>query len=204
MLALTGRLDAKMYGPPVRVHLTPFMFGRGRPNRSGPLDGDGRRSIYQEVRRNFLSPMMLTFDTPLPASTVGRRNVSNVPAQALILMNDPFVVEQAGRWAEQLLAAGGARESADKGSGFRVQGSAGTRDDDAERFDEEAVSPNQIERLYREAFAREPSETELKVAVEFVRKQAAGNEDSASEKSLAACAGLCHTLFNAKEFIFVE
>ena len=37
-----------MYGPGVPVHLTAFMDGRGRPGRSGPLDGDGRRSIYLE------------------------------------------------------------------------------------------------------------------------------------------------------------
>ena len=44
---------------------------------------------------------MLAFDTPIPFSTVGRRNVSNVPAQALILLNDPFVHEQAAVWAER-------------------------------------------------------------------------------------------------------
>ena len=48
------------------------MEGRGRPGKSGPLDGNGRRSIYVEVRRNFLSPMMRAFDTPVPHSTVGR------------------------------------------------------------------------------------------------------------------------------------
>ena len=37
-------------------------------------------------------------------SIMGRRNVSNVPAQALILMNDPFVVQQARLWAERLLS----------------------------------------------------------------------------------------------------
>jgi hypothetical protein len=45
--------------------------------------------------------MMLAFDTPIPFNTIGRRNVSNVPAQALILMNDPFVVDQANRWAKR-------------------------------------------------------------------------------------------------------
>ena len=79
------------------------MQGRGRPKGSGPLDGNGRRSIYTEVRRNFLAPMMLAFDTPIPFNSVGRRNVSNVPAQALILMNDPFVVEQAMRWAKKIV-----------------------------------------------------------------------------------------------------
>jgi len=104
MLAVSGRLDPKMGGPSEPIHLTPFMGGRGRPSQDGPLDGDGRRSIYIAVRRNFLSPMMLAFDTPLPFNTIGRRNVSNVPAQALILMNDPFVVDQANRWAERTAA----------------------------------------------------------------------------------------------------
>jgi len=102
LLALSGRLDVKMYGPPVPVFLNEFMDGRGRPASSGPLDGDGRRSVYLEVRRNFLAPMMRAFDAPVPFTTVGRRSVSNVPAQSLIMMNDPFVQEQAARWAERL------------------------------------------------------------------------------------------------------
>ena len=44
---------------------------------------------------------MVTFDSPTPFSTMGRRNVSNVPAQALILMNDPIVVELASSWAKR-------------------------------------------------------------------------------------------------------
>ena len=94
ILAVSGRLDLTQFGPSVPVHVTQYMEGRGRP-ASGPLDGNGRRSIYISVRRNFLSPMMLAFDAPIPFNTVGRRNVSNVPAQALILMNDPLVVQQA-------------------------------------------------------------------------------------------------------------
>jgi len=104
ILAISGRLDPQLGGPSVPVFLNAFMEGRGRPGHSGPLDGDGRRSIYISVPRNFLSPMMMAFDTPIPFNTVGRRNVSNVPAQALILMNDPFVVEQAKRWAHALPA----------------------------------------------------------------------------------------------------
>lgn len=101
LLALSGKLDTRQFGPPVPIHLTSFMDGRGRPKNSGPLDGEGRRSIYISVRRNFLSPFMLAFDTPVPFSTMGKRNVSNVPAQALILMNDPFVIQQSQRWAER-------------------------------------------------------------------------------------------------------
>jgi hypothetical protein len=106
LLADSGKLDPKMFGPSVPAYLTPFLDGRGRPGKSGPLDGDGRRSIYLEVRRNFLNPFLLAFDTPIPFSTVGRRQVSNVPAQSLILMNDPFVHEMAKAWGKQLAAAG--------------------------------------------------------------------------------------------------
>jgi len=74
------------------------MQGRGRPGASGPIDGDNRRSIYQDVRRNFLDPFMTTFDMPVPSSTVGRRTVSNVPEQGLILLNDSMVVEFASRF----------------------------------------------------------------------------------------------------------
>ncbi len=105
LLAVSGRLVTTLHGPSVPPYLTSFMDGRGRPARSGPLDGDGRRSLYLNVRRNFLNPMFLAFDAPVPFSTMGRRNVSNVPAQALTLMNDPFVVLQARLWAERLLAA---------------------------------------------------------------------------------------------------
>lgn len=53
------------------------------------------------VRRNFLNPMFLAFDYPTPFTTMGRRSVSNVPAQALTLMNNPFVFQQAQRWGQR-------------------------------------------------------------------------------------------------------
>jgi hypothetical protein len=104
MLAVSGRLDTRMYGPGVMPHLTPFMIGRGRPGSSGPLDGDGRRSVYLAVRRNFLNPLFQAFDAPVPFTTIGRRSVSNVPAQALAMLNNPFVVQQAELWARRALA----------------------------------------------------------------------------------------------------
>jgi hypothetical protein len=110
MLSVCGRLDRTVGGPSVPIHLTPFLDGRGKPAASGPIDGQGRRSLYLAVRRNFLSPFLLAFDTPIPFSTVGRRQVSNVPAQALILLNDPFVHEQGERWAKAVLGSPGTTE----------------------------------------------------------------------------------------------
>jgi hypothetical protein len=103
LLTVSGRLNPAQFGLPVPVHLTEFIVGRGRPGSSGPLDGAGRRSLYTAVRRNFLPTMMVAFDYPTPFSTVGKRNVTNVPGQSLVMMNDPFVREQAGLWAARLL-----------------------------------------------------------------------------------------------------
>lgn len=103
LLVVAGRLNPVVGGASVPVHLTEFIVGRGRPETSGPLDGGGRRSLYLAARRNFLPTMMLAFDLPTPFSTVGRRNVTNVPAQSLVMMNDPLVAELAGAWAARLL-----------------------------------------------------------------------------------------------------
>ncbi|MBL8756661.1 MAG: DUF1553 domain-containing protein, partial [Planctomycetes bacterium] len=99
VLACSGRLDPARFGPPVPLPLDGVGEARGRPGQSGPLDGAGRRSIYLAVRRNFLAPFLQAFDQPTPFATVGARNVSNVPAQALALANDAFVHEQAELWA---------------------------------------------------------------------------------------------------------
>ncbi|MCB0685896.1 MAG: PSD1 domain-containing protein [Saprospiraceae bacterium] len=103
VLACSGRLDHTMYGPSIPLHLTEFLQGRGRPSISGPLDGGGRRSIYQALWRNFLPPFMTTFDMPIPFSTFGDRSETNVPAQSLTLLNDPFIKEQAEVWAKCIL-----------------------------------------------------------------------------------------------------
>ncbi|MEO6595097.1 MAG: DUF1549 and DUF1553 domain-containing protein, partial [Planctomycetota bacterium] len=103
LLVVAGRLNATMFGPPIPLPLddTP---ARGKPKLAGPLDGDGRRSIYLAVRRNFLSPMLLAFDMPTPFATVGARALSNVPAQALTMANDRFVRAMSAKFAERVLA----------------------------------------------------------------------------------------------------
>jgi Protein of unknown function (DUF1553) len=113
ILAVSGRLNERLEGPSVPVHLDEFMTGRGRPFVSGSLDGDGRRSIFLAVRRNFLNPMFLAFDYPATATTAGRRGTSNVPAQALALLNNPFVLQQSERWAKRQTKIAGERHLID-------------------------------------------------------------------------------------------
>ncbi len=112
MLQISGSLDEQMGGESIKVHLTEQMSGRGRPGASGPLDGAGRRAVYVETRRNFLDPFLVAFDQPPPATTVGKRNVSNVPAQALSMLNDPLVHELVDRWSQRVTEQKLTREQA--------------------------------------------------------------------------------------------
>lgn len=57
------------------------------------------------MRRNFLTPLFLAFDYPLPSSAIGRRNVSTVASQALMMMNNAFVARQAQAWADRVMAS---------------------------------------------------------------------------------------------------
>ena len=177
LLAVSGQLKQTMYGLSVPVHLTSYMEGRGRPGTSGTLDGDGRRSIYLNVRRNFLNPMFLAFDAPVPFSTMGRRNVSNVPAQALTLMNDPLVIHEAGLWARRLTA----------------EPAQSPRD--------------RLEKLFLAALGRPPTDQEAAASLAFLagkggEKNAIATADA--EPTLSAWTDLCHVIINMKEFIFID
>ncbi len=175
MLTASGQLNPAPFGPAVPVHLTPFMQGLSRPEKSGPLDGGRRRSIYQEVRRNFLSPMFATFDTPVPTTCVARRSVSNVPAQALTLMNDPFVAQQAAALATRVLAESEATDA---------------RIDLLYRY---ALSrpPSKIEATRARTFLQEQTAAYARSAT----KEGDGQ---------LPWIDLAHALFGVKEFIFVR
>jgi hypothetical protein len=175
ILAVAGSLDSTMYGPSVPLHLTEFMQGRGRPQTSGPLDGNGRRSIYIEVRRNFLSPMMLAFDRPIPFSTFGKRNITNVPAQSLFLMNDPFVVAQAENMAENVMQQ------------------------------KDLTLEGKIQWIYIRAFARSANDDEIQKAKAFLQQQSQVHniDEQEVEHALEVWKDYCHTIFNMKEFIYL-
>ncbi|NBW85389.1 MAG: DUF1553 domain-containing protein [Planctomycetia bacterium] len=117
----------------------------------------------------------MVFDLPPTTQAIGRRAVTNVPAQALALMNDPFPVEQARAWAEKTLA--GPPQAAE----------------------------GRIGRMYMEAFARRPSAEELATSLRFLQAQVERHGTSLAESPhhLAAWADLAHALINAKEFVFV-
>ncbi len=102
ILAVSGRLDRTLFGTSIQPYRQ-----QEYPDRrlfAGPLDGHGRRSVY--IKNNLMeSPSFLgVFNFPGGKFAQGRRDVTNVPAQALALLNDPFVHAQAEVWAERLVA----------------------------------------------------------------------------------------------------
>lgn len=175
ILAVAGQLSDAHYGPSVEVHLTPFMEGRGRPTESGPLDGAGRRSVYVKIRRNFLSPMMLAFDAPAPFNAMGRRTVSNVPAQALILLNDPFVAQESVKWAEKAIL-----QNAEPPERIRAMYESAFAH---EPSDEQLADSLEFIRSQGEALGVPPGEQKSDVRV---------------------WADFAHVLMNVKEFIFLN
>ncbi len=102
MLAVSGQLNRERFGPSVPVHINEYMRNARSPQRQGPIDGDRRRSIYIEVRRNAMNHFLAAFDKPAPFTTVGHRYASNSAAQPLAMSNDPLVHAQAAAWAESL------------------------------------------------------------------------------------------------------
>jgi hypothetical protein len=177
MLAVSGTLDTTMFGYPVPAHITRFMNGRGKPGKSGPMDGNGRRSIYVEVRRNFLDPIMSAFDRPTPFSAFGRRTVTNVPSQSLIMLNDPFVVHMAERMSAKMLS------------------------------EKLASTSDRVKWIYTRCLSREATPEEVEDADALLNRLkksyiAAGISKEKIDRLIWK--DYVHTVFNLKEFIFLN
>ncbi|GAB4134877.1 MAG: hypothetical protein Tsb009_00440 [Planctomycetaceae bacterium] len=86
MLAVSGRLDLKMGGPPSRL-----------------IDANNtRRTLYGFVSRHQLNDLLRLFDFPDPNITSAKRTVTTVPLQQLFVLNSEFMVNQAKALAARL------------------------------------------------------------------------------------------------------
>ena len=98
MLAVSGTLDGKMYGQPVKTETK--ATGEIVPERD--VFG-GRRSIYQIVRRSAPQSFLEVFDAPIIEVNCPERSTSTTASQALALMNSEFVGSQAALFARRVL-----------------------------------------------------------------------------------------------------
>lgn len=107
MLACSGTLNPKQFGPPVVPPLTPEeLAGLFDARTKWPATHDAseqaRRSVYLLVRRSYVYPLFSVFDSPELMVSCPRRQQTVVPTQALALLNSPFTREQAAAFAKRL------------------------------------------------------------------------------------------------------
>jgi len=160
MLAVNGRLDLRMGGEGYNPWEKNTKYVVVFKPRKDFGADDFRRMVYQFKPRSQQDPTFGVFDCPDAALARPRRNVSTTVLQALNLLNGRFALAQAEFFAE------------------RLQREAG---DDPVK---------QVERTFRLAFGRGPTEQEKGVAVEFIKEQ--------------GIAAFCRAMYNANEFLYVD
>jgi len=161
-LAISGLLVRKVGGPSVK----PYQPAGYWENLNFPLreweadhgESQWRRGLYTWWQRSYLQPSLLAFDAPSREECTAERTRSNIPQQALALLNDPTYVEAARVFAGRIVKEGGA--------------------DPAQR----------IAWAYRQALGRAPRADELEVTTALFAKHLAlyGNDSAAAEKLVKA------------------
>jgi hypothetical protein len=193
ILAVSGKLNARLFGPAVGViedEVGQFVLGienlngEDRPGEVLPLNGEEfRRSLYVQVRRSRPLAVLDTFDEPAMTPNCEMRTASTVAPQALLLMNGEFVTAHAAWFAD------------------RVRSEAG--DDPAA----------QIDRAWRLALAGPPPIEQRAQAAAFLTEQTeafraaappADTAPPATDPAHEALAGLCQALLSANEFLYVD
>ena len=144
IMTVSGAIDLTVGGEPVFPHVPQELLLAAR-NGYWDNQEDGpdvwRRSVYVFRRRSLSFPFFETFDLPDQNQTAAARNVSTVATQALTLMNNEFVLNQARLFAERL-------ERAAPG--------------DVDR---------QVDLAYRIALTRPPAAEEARIARDLVSSQ---------------------------------
>jgi hypothetical protein len=121
-LALSGLLVTKLGGPSVKPPQPEGLWEAVGFSSSNTVvfvpDTDfekiHRRSLYTFLKRTAPAPEMNTFDAPSRESTCVRRERTNTPLQALLLLNDPQYVEAARALAMRVVNSGDHRSAADR------------------------------------------------------------------------------------------
>ena len=111
-LAVSGLLVEKLGGPSVKPYQPEgYWENLNFPVRSYDTsvgEDQYRRGLYVWWQRSYLHPSLLAFDAPTREECAAERNRSNIPQQALVLLNDPTYVEASRSLAVRMLKEGGA------------------------------------------------------------------------------------------------
>jgi hypothetical protein len=180
LLAVGGLLDRSMGGPVLPVKNREYLFDH--TSKDVTRYDSRRRSLYLPVIRNHLYDVFELFDATNGTVPDGNRVTTTVAPQALFMMNSELVSQASASLADALLAG---------------EKSSRVAADDAAR----------IERLYKVAYSRQPSEAEVRRVkgwlANFERLFAAGGADAA-ESRRRAWASVCQIVLAASEFIYLS
>ncbi|HEU5117222.1 MAG TPA: DUF1553 domain-containing protein [Isosphaeraceae bacterium] len=183
ILFVSGRLDTRLFGPPVPV-------SEDAVGQVAPADNSARRSLYLQVRRSEPVSFLDAFDAPLMAVNCERRTSTTSAPQALVLMNSDFVRDHARTMA------------------LRVIAEAPQVSDPSSESDDPAETPwsGWIGHAWELAYQRPISDAELVLARAFVADQLAalGQEGEADERHRAVLTNLCQQLLSSNEFLYVD
>jgi hypothetical protein len=176
VLAESGLLSAKMYGPsvfpyqPEGVWDIPYSDDKWVQSRG---EDQYRRSVYTFIRRSAPYPSMVTYDSPSREFCTVRRVRTNTPLQALTSLNDPYFFNAARALAKRLASEGG------------------------------ATLEDRINYGYRVTVSRKPTPTELAKVCEFYKEQLAAHQRD-PERELAALTMVANVLLNTDEALTKE
>ncbi len=182
LVAVTGRLDAKMFGPAVGVQVEDDGLIVAPPGPDG-----ARRSVYVLQRRTQTPTLLESFDLPQMTPQCVERAESIVVSQALHLFHDKTVSELARSFASRVQAEVGADQRAQIEA---IYWSAYGR---SPRATEVSVSLRFLEEL----------ESRWKKVADQVDES---NEQTDGGKSpaLRALTNLCHAVLNSSGFVYVD
>ncbi|HET6407024.1 MAG TPA: DUF1553 domain-containing protein [Chthoniobacteraceae bacterium] len=106
-LAVSGLLVRKIGGPSARPYQPDgYWENLNFPPRNYDASRDEdqyRRGLYTWWQRSYVHPSMLAFDAPTREECIAERTRSNIPQQALVLLNDPSYVEASRALAERIM-----------------------------------------------------------------------------------------------------
>lgn len=177
--AAAGTLNRQSFGPPFAPRLSPEelqgMYDlEGKRELKWPVTSEqNRRAIYVLNRRSFRFPFFEAFDPPATSVSCPLRQSTAVPTQALTMMNNRIVLEQADAMARRLM-----HETAG----------------DLDAF---------VRRAWLCAYSRPVSRVEHRWALKFVESSEMrhAGRDVKDRRSIALTE-LCLGLMNATEFIY--
>ena len=171
MLFVSGRLDPTPGGSPV-AGLGTLVTANTASDKGFKRKASWRRSLYLPIIRNELPTILTVFDFADPDFVTGKRPVTNVPVQALLLMNSPFVMDAADQTAARVLA--------------------GKPESDLEL----------VKATYSRLLCREPTKAESSRAVAFLAaaRKPKNVKQSSAKAAAQALSELIHVLLASSEF----